>query len=161
MNEYRVTKYNPAFRDASGVYTRDEWISFDDVGRSFDGVVLTRCEYQLVEDAYVAAAIAFLREAAVPQLTVRGLENAGRRPLPFGEADAVTIQQLADALRGLLREEFWCRFESSDAFVHVGWDYYMYIGVPDACPAAKRCAEGLGLYVECVRSPYGGGSAAA
>lgn len=45
MNEYRVTKYNLAFRDSSGAYTRDEWISFGDIGRSFDGVKLTAEAY--------------------------------------------------------------------------------------------------------------------
>ena len=75
MKEYRVTKYNPAFRDSSGAYTGKEWISFGDIGRSFDGVKLTAEAYERVEDAYVAAAIAFLCESAVPHLAVRGLEN--------------------------------------------------------------------------------------
>jgi hypothetical protein len=75
VNEYRVTKYNPAFRDSSGAYTRDEWISFGDIGQSFNGVELTRDAYQQVEDAYIAAAMAFLREGDVRQLTVRAFEN--------------------------------------------------------------------------------------
>ena len=157
MNEYRVTKYNPAFRRGSGAYARDEWISFNDIGRSFGGVVLTRAEYQRVEDAYVAAAMAFLQEAAVPRLTVRGLENIRGRSVPFGEGDALTTEQAGDVLRRVLRDEFWCRLEAADAFIHVGWDYYMYLGVPRACPAARRRAEELGLYVEDFPSPYGRG----
>ena len=39
------------FRDSAGAYTRDEWTSFGDIGRSFDGVELTRGEYERVEDA--------------------------------------------------------------------------------------------------------------
>ncbi len=161
MNEYRVTKYNPAFRDSSGAYTRDEWISFGDIGRSFDGVELTRGGYERVEDAYVAAAVAFLREGAVPQLTVRGLENARGLPVPIVDGDAVPVEQISDVLRRVLREEFWCRLEAADAFVHVGWDYYMYVGVPHACPAARRLAEDLGLYVEDFASPHRGDPAAA
>jgi hypothetical protein len=156
VNEYRVTKYNPAFRDSSGAYTRDEWISFGDIGRSFDGVELTRGEYQRVEDAYVAAAIAFLRESAVPQLAVRTLEKKQGQAVRFSEGDALPIEQLPDVLRSVLREEFWCRLEATDAFVHVGWDYYMYVGVPRPCPAARRKAQELGLYVEDFASPYRG-----
>ena len=154
MNEYRVTKYNPAFRGPSGAYTRNEWISFGDIGRSFDGVKLTPEAYERVEDAYVAAAVAFLRESAVPHLAVRALENKQGQAVPICEGDALPIEQLADVLRGVLREQFWCRLEANDAFVHVGWDYYMYVGVPRPCPAARRKAEELGLYVEDFSSPY-------
>ncbi|HEV7298383.1 MAG TPA: hypothetical protein VGN72_03390 [Tepidisphaeraceae bacterium] len=160
MNEYRVTKYNPVFRDSSGAYTRDEWISFGDIGRSFDGVTLTPESYGRVEDAYVATAVAFLRESAVPHLTVRALENKQGQAVPINEGDALPIEQLADVLRSLLREEFWCRLEANDAFMHVGWDYYMYVGVPRPCPAARREAEERGLYVEDFASPYRGNAAA-
>ena len=156
MNEFRVTKYDPTFRESSGACTHDEWSSFHDIGRSFDGVELTRSEYQLVEDAYVAAAIAFLRDSAVPQLVVRNLENAQGPAVSICEGDALAIEQVADVLRSVLRGEFWCRFEAPEAFVHVGWDYYMYVGVPHPCPAAQRKAEALGLYVEEFASPYRG-----
>ena len=161
MNEYRVTKYNPAFRDSSGAYTRDEWTSVGDVGRAFDGVELTRGEYERVEDAYVTAALAFMREAAVAQLSVRGLENARGLPIPFAEGDALPLEQIPEVLRGVLREEFWCRLEADDALVHVGWDYYMYLGVPRPCPTTRRQVENLGLYVEDFASPYAGDPAAA
>ncbi|HEY2584432.1 MAG TPA: hypothetical protein VGI81_01560 [Tepidisphaeraceae bacterium] len=159
--EYRVTKYDPIYRNSSGAYTRDEWLSFGDIGRSFNGVELTSREYQKVEDAYVVAAIGFLREAGVPQLAVRGLENTGGVPLPFGEGDSLTVEQIPDVLRRLLRAEFWCRLEAAGAFLHVGYDYYMYVGVPRQCPAARRRAEDLGLYVEEFASPYRGGPDAA
>ncbi|MBA3377173.1 MAG: hypothetical protein H0U00_15405 [Actinobacteria bacterium] len=154
MNEYRVTKYDPAFRDSSGAYTREEWTSFDDIGRSFGGMVLTRGEYQRVEDAYACAALAFLQEVAVRNLIVRGLENTTGRSIPFAEGEALTLEQGDDALRRLLRGELWCRLEADDAFLHVGYDYYMYVGVPRACAAARQQAEELRLYVEDFASPY-------
>src|SRR5262245_6416722 len=83
--EYRVTKYDPAFRDSTGAYVRDEWTSFSDIGRAFSGVVLTEADYQRAEDAYVTAAVAFLREAGVASVTVAGLEHHAEIPLPWGE----------------------------------------------------------------------------
>ena len=156
VNQYRVTKYNPNFRDASGAYTRDEWTSVGDIGHAFGGIELTRGEYERVEDAYVTAAIAFMREAAVRQLTLRGLENTRGTPICFTEGDGLPVEQVADVLRGVLREEFWCRLEADDAFMHVGWDYYMYLGVPLPCPMARCEVEKLGLYVEDFASPYRG-----
>jgi hypothetical protein len=38
----RVTKYDPALRvGGRGAFTGDDWTSVSDVGRTFDGVVLT------------------------------------------------------------------------------------------------------------------------
>jgi hypothetical protein len=89
--EFRVTKYDPAHRDARGAYTRDEWTAVSDIGRAFGGVVLTEPEYRRVEDAYVTAAVAFLREAEVPSLAVAGLENHAAVPLPFAEGYSFTV----------------------------------------------------------------------
>ena len=36
MIEYRVTKYNPALRDARGAYIAAEWTSVADIGCEFN-----------------------------------------------------------------------------------------------------------------------------
>ena len=51
MNEYRVTKYNPAFRDQSGAYTKVEWISFTQNRANILGVPLTSDEYEHVANS--------------------------------------------------------------------------------------------------------------
>jgi hypothetical protein len=152
--EFRVTKYDPAYRDARDAYTRDEWTAVSDIGRDFAGVVLTEPEYQRVEDAYVAASLAFLREAGVLSLIVAGLENSARLPLPFSEGSVLSLSDAASVIRQVLREEFWCRLEEAGAFVHIGYDYHMYVGVTRPCPNAEGLARQLGLFVEPFRSPY-------
>lgn len=147
MLEYRVTKYNPLFRDSSGAYTRDEWTAVSDIGRSFEGVVLTRVEYQRVEDAYVAAAIEFLRETGVSSVAVMELENQGHT-LDFDASTVLSLERAGEVLRRVLREDFWCRLEAPKGYVRVGWDYYMYVGVSQPCPGAHALAEQLGLFVE-------------
>jgi hypothetical protein len=77
--EYRVTKYNPAFRDQRGAYTKVEWTMFRKIGQTFSGVVLTSAEYERVEDAYIQAALSFLRESGLPSMRVAGLENSRKR----------------------------------------------------------------------------------
>lgn len=153
MFEYRVTKYDPDLRDGVA-YLRDEWTSFSDIGQSFNGVVHTESEYQRVEDAYATAAVAFLREAGVVSLSVCGLENHNTIPLTIREGSALSLAQIGRVVRRILREHFWCRLEGVRAFVHIGWDYYMYIGVPVLCPGAISLARQLGLFPESFRSPY-------
>ena len=148
MLDHRITKYDPALRDPHGAYTRDEWTAFSDIGRAFGGVVLTPDAYRRVEDAYVTVALAFLREAGVASLAVAGIEDRGAGPLPFGEGSVLGLEALDDAIRRVLREEVWCQFEGADAFVHLGYDYYMYVGVPGPCPASRALAGRLGLFVE-------------
>ena len=62
---WRITKYNPAFRNEKGAYLKNEWISISDVGKSFDGKILTLPEYQKAEDAYVATALRIFSESGI------------------------------------------------------------------------------------------------
>ncbi len=153
MHEYRITKYNPAFRDSTGAYSKDEWTSFADIGRPFASGIFTREEYEFVEDAYVHVALAFLREAGLRSLRVEGLENHKGTQLSFSEGSLLTLGEVGNVIRRVLREECWCRLQSASGFVHVGWDYYMYVGVLNPCPAARRQAAETGLFVEEFVSP--------
>lgn len=154
MHQFRVTKYDPSFRNDKGYYLRDEWTSFLDVGKSYRGVVLTLTEYERVETAYVGAALGFLCDAGVYTLAARGVENPYHSPSAPTEGAQLETEALEAALRSVLREEFWCRFECDSAFVHFGWDYYMYVGVSVPCEAAKATAQASGLFVEPFESPY-------
>jgi hypothetical protein len=154
MLQYRLTKYNPAFRDHSGAYTRDEWTSVNDIGRSFGGMALTQEEYDRVEEAYVAVALNFLHESGQSSLTVSGLENNRKHPIEFAEGTILGLEQLGTVIRLVLREKCWCRLEGSAGFLHFGWDYYMYIGVPRRCPESQQLAKRLELFVEEFPLPY-------
>lgn len=153
MLQYRITKYNPAHRDASGAYLAQEWTSHSEIGHSFGNVALTSEAYQAVEDAYVVVAEAFLREAGVAELAVAGLEAHGDEP-HISEGERLAVQQVGSVVRALLRERFWCRLKGTGAFVHVGYDYYMYVGISRECPRANAAAKAHNLYVEEFASPY-------
>jgi len=153
VNEYRVTKYNPAFRRESDIYTKAEWTSFKDIGRTYSGVPLTAEEYERVEEAYVKVALGFLSEGGLSSVRVAGLENLRKQPLDFHNESVLPFDLIGGIIRRILREEFWCRLEGSEGFIHFGWDYYMYVGVPHPCPAAEARAAELGLYVEEFASP--------
>jgi hypothetical protein len=133
---------------------RDEWTSFSDIGQSFAGVLLTEREYQRVENAYATVAVAFMQEAGVTSLTVNGMENHACLPLPFSDSAVLGPTEIDSVVCQLLRAEFWCRLESIGGFIHVGYDYYMYLGVSALCPKAEALAHQLGLFVETFKSPY-------
>lgn len=154
---YRVTKCDPGNRDECGVYTVDEWTMFSQVGSVVDGKKLTMAEYQRTEDAYVASAISFLRESGAEIVTVEQLEDAHGEAAKLGirEASELDHEQAARLIRLILRERAWCELRGDESFVHFGWDYYMYVGVPTPCDASRAFAADRGLYVERCSSPYG------
>lgn len=151
MNEYRITKYDPQLRDARGAYSLpNEWTSYSDVDR---GIVSLQ-DYLATERSYVETAAAFLGEAGVAIIAARAVEN--RRGAKSAPAEGMLLRpsEWERSFRAVLREEWWCRFESEEAFVHFGWDYYMYVGVPRTPLRACAAASGRGLFVEPFTSPY-------
>lgn len=157
MIQHRVTKYDPQYRDATGAYTRNEWIMHSQIGESFDDGVLTEPQYLAVENAYINAAVSFLSESGVDSLAIDSLENArGSQPSDLTVADGhvCTLREIAEVARLVLRDQFWCKLIGDEAFLHFGWDFYMYVGVPVSCPIAISRATESGLFVESFDSPY-------
>ena len=158
MFEYRITKYDPRKRDAQGRYLDEEWTRYSQVGQVIAGRALTFEEYSRIETAYVNAAINLLAECDVDALTIRGLENSDDyRPDSFELREGTRLSggALSEAVRLLLREEFWCRLEDEHgSYVHVGWDYYLYAGAPCEPSASIKAARADGLFVEPFESPY-------
>ena len=101
MNWYRVSKYDPEFRDETGRYLRDEWTSVSDMGRSFDGVTLDPPTYLAIETAYVRSVREFMIDAGVTSLRVTYLEPPpDLDPLwEFGLPDGEELAPLARELR--------------------------------------------------------------
>lgn len=144
---WRVTKYDPALRDERGRFTDDTWTSIADIGASYDGEQLTLEEYERVEASYLAAARAFADEAGVTELEVRSVDHG---PRDLTEGELASIDRAIEILRLMLREEAICTLEAltNDFVLHVGFDYYMYIGAAQPCPHAVALATSNGLFVE-------------
>ena len=86
------------------------------------------------------------------------MENPGNIQVSRPDLRSGSICDLGDAenlFRMVLREQLWCKFEwQRQAYLHFGWDFYMYIGVHRSCPKSIYYAAGQGLFVEPFVSPY-------
>ena len=156
-HQYRVTKFDPALRSEDGSFQGNEWTAHSDVGRSFDCVRLSEHEYLKVEAAYLFAVGAFLREAKIENLVLRSLKNYSDSELPnFLQSEAnLSVAQSVEFARFALRGHAWGKLtDPGRAYVHFGYDYYLYLGLPTRCPAAIAEIQGRGLFVEVFRSPY-------
>ena len=75
MMNYRISKYNPKYRDEHGIYTRDEWTSISDVGEYFNGYEVTMEEYLETENRYVKAIDIILDYLKISYLYIMELEK--------------------------------------------------------------------------------------
>lgn len=168
MFTWRITKYNPNYRDEFGKYRKDEWTSYSDIGKIFNGYKVTKSDYLSVEDAYVEAIAFFMNSVKVTSLTVKCLEKKNKleqalevypdEMITFFEAlkekDVLKISEIQYLARMVLREELWCKLENDEMFVHFGYDYYMYIGSFRLCKDSIEKIKKMGLFVEEYQSPY-------
>lgn len=171
MNSWRVTKYNPKYRDNNGFYTRanQEWYLYSQIGEIYNGTKFTYSEYKKVEDAYVNAILYFMRDTGLNTLQIVGLSKNKKLEKtkhnsqkmiqvikPLKEQSIVNMNDIKYITRWNLRDDslFGCHFQSQDMFIHFGWDYYMYIGSTKECKDAIAKTEALGLFVEPMESPY-------
>jgi len=152
MHQYRVTKYDPKYR-VNGAYTREEWTSIADVGRTFAGHAFSMADYERVEQQHIDFLCTLAeREDAFP-LTIQSLEMH-HQPCLCEEGQQITLSQLPDLVRSVLREECWCKLVAGDFFIHFGYDYYLYVGCTHTQEAIGPLAAQYGLFAEAMPSPY-------
>jgi len=154
-NQYRVTKYDPSLRDATGAFAGCDWTSRSDVGSIFNGGTLSEAVYLNVENSYLSVMKSFLDEARIESMELTGFERRDAPADGFLDGANLSVAKSLDFARIALREEVWGKLVlPGKAYVHFGHDYYMYIGVPSKCEQSIAIASKLGLFVERFRSPY-------
>lgn len=148
MRQYKITKYNPINRDISGAYLLDEWTEFSDVGKLTDIK-----EYEVVERQYIESLKLLLSDNQITSLKLVGLEDY-QKLCPFKKTGSIPEHEFGNAFRSVLRSEYWCKFEAKHAYVHFGYDFYSYIGVPTASEYTIKRIEKKGLFIENCHSPF-------
>lgn len=150
MYRYRITKYNPKFRDEKGKYIKQEWTSVWDIENKNSNVILKFDEYINYESKYVDCVYKILNYYNIKFLTINNLEK------PIGITRKISSQQLQeligkdlecelyknitdnqkiiysnieDIIKMIFREELWCNLNDTSLGLtfQFGYDYYMYV----------------------------------
>ena len=131
MKRYFLTKWNPAYLDEYGTLPSkyNEWSSISDIGKMQNGEVLTEEEYIHTENAIISSLLSMMQEVGVSVLYTMHLEKKSDLGdylkiselyhtlytdhmkavfLKITEGMPLDGQDLADAMRLILREHFWC-----------------------------------------------------
>lgn len=160
---YRITKYNPDFRDEKGFYKKDEWTSISDIGKKFNKIILTKEEYKKTENNYIDAIYEILREKDIKKLKVYDLEinKKNLSELLADEKDIIKeinndkyldLKKSEKIIRLVLREMLWCKFcsELKDIKIEFGYDYYMYVECSKIKESTINIINKKGLFVEII-----------
>jgi hypothetical protein len=171
---FRITKYNPIYRDARGYYTKDEWLGFFQVGKKWDENrerILTMDEYQKTENDYIKTALEIKKEANVPTVKLRGVEfkpwTVRARKNLCADRNGKILRELVRTktvegnrdfcliVKAILRDTLWAKLENRTKtfYLHFGWDYYMYLGTTIDSERVFDIAKRNNLFAEFCDSP--------
>lgn len=75
MKHYRITKYNPEYRNSEWFYTREDWSDISDTGKIYDFKKLRYSEYKGVEDLYFSLVSYLYNESWVENISLKWLTS--------------------------------------------------------------------------------------
>ncbi len=119
--EYRITKYNPNYRNELGHYKKDEWTSISDVGRYFDENLFTLNEYYETENNYINCVKEIIKLQKLDTLKIKDYENPFGNNLKWSNKMIIKNDDIENIMQDCLREKCWCRIVSKNFFIHFGY----------------------------------------
>lgn len=145
MHKYRITKYDPRYRNRDGIYTKQDWTSVSDT----ECGALTIEKYIDTEDRYIRTFNNITSVVGISCLIVSSLEKmlscheVEERDKRYGltkyysadielfnevkEGIRLNIGKASDLIRLILREYIWCELSTgNDEKFTFGYDHYMY-----------------------------------
>lgn len=176
--KYRITKYDPVFRDLNGHYQADEWTSVSDIGKYYNGILFTTEEYLTTEHKYIAFYNDLLMQMRIKELKISNLEKyltldkvkqrLEKYNIRFNDQEMKLYCQLCDnclipvnhfayVLKMILRELVWCRIYAPDKKIAIefGYDYYTYLSGAILNDIIIKRAKEKGIFVESYNSDEG------
>ena len=175
MTQYRITKYNPRFRDDEGSYNNNsEWTAISDIGKP-EYNNLSYEEYEKTETAYVKSIFLIIEEKKVSSLRINSLkvgncydyfendENVWRFKnlylnietdiKPLKDGIEIGYDKLDKIIRLILREVMYFILTGKNIEVKFGYDYYMYVKCDKLKSSTIEAIEQMGLFVEQDQGP--------
>lgn len=165
---WRITKYNPHYRNSSGAFLHNEWTAYSDIGTTFNTIQFTYEKYVQAENLYIKAIQCFMNCHNITSLQIIELEKPKKIDFDhhdtqlminlfntMKEQDWLTETDIENFCKLILRDKLWCKLIYNEKiFVHFGWDFYMYIGSSLPCTNTLSTIQKSGLFAEPFESPY-------
>jgi hypothetical protein len=166
---YRISKYDPEYKDDDGKFLHREWTSISDIieGKNSDSFET----YYKTESAYADTVRLIMQQQDLDTLILDGMEYLPPTKQEFNDhlfkgyykhivptfvaeledlKDGYKLkgEQLEMMIRLILREVLWAELLAPDLKISFGYDYYMYVTCPPLPEEVIRHIHELGLFVE-------------
>lgn len=169
MNKYRISKYNPSYRGSTGRYSKEDWTAISDIGKIFDGKLLTIELYKSVEDNYVNTVRTIMDYLNISHLTAsdirrssneEGFERVVKKYQTLYNNEIreayynvvnntkLSAQKIEPVIRLLLREDIGADVYCDEMRVFIGYDYLMGIHTVQPIETIVPDIEIMGIFVE-------------
>ncbi|HGO5855727.1 hypothetical protein ACJ7Z2_05195 [Mannheimia glucosida] len=143
-HSYRITKYFNYNID--GFLADDGWSSFSDVPEK-----ISLEEYLKIEQQYIYTILAVCKQLNIEYLRIKQLSDSNKKS-GYRNRQKIKLSDLPIFLKGLLRENYWCKLTHFKCEFHFGYDYYLYcIAQADLFHFLNEQSE---LHIERFISPY-------
>ena len=146
---HEIVKYRPEFYDEKGRYQKDEWTSFSDVGKEYEGRIVTMEEYTEIENRFISITHAILEEAGCKYITLGYVYKSHHKRVKEGMR--VSASEIDYYLRLALRGKVFIVFINSSRGIQFDWseDYlymHLFCRIPD--DRLREIVESRGLYLD-------------
>ncbi|KMJ59853.1 hypothetical protein AB685_03070 [Bacillus sp. LL01] len=167
-NQWRISKYNPIFRDSEGIYTKtDEWTSVSELGKVIDGKPFTINEYLEIEQAFIDSIMRFIKLHKFTSIRIYSLEinkstsdskSALYEPnfdsLNLTEDSEIDIENIPTVCKMILREYIFCHLISEQFFIHFAYESYLFFGSNSIQSDLLDIGKNDKIFIEKMHSPY-------
>ncbi|MCQ2185671.1 MAG: hypothetical protein MJY92_02975 [Bacteroidales bacterium] len=163
----QLIKYNPDFYDEQGRYMADEWDSYFDIGKRFNGQILSAEKYRAVEESFVSAIKDLLVASGCRYVTIcliedhfTGTGHKGKlakecqelysQISQYKEGKRISVNEIDAVIKLCLREQYWCALVNEKKHMHVdfGYDYYVHILSRLSDVVKHEIAKKHGLFIK-------------
>ena len=152
MNHLCISKYDIKYRNELGVYLRDDWTSFFDIGKVWEGELLTREEYERVEKNYLDALRDIAQFVVSNAFEINSIEmwdyDTSHLGFPFVNGSIINLEQCLTLAKDIIREKVWCKIESEKLNIYCEYDYYIYISFEGDLDTVKAIIKKYDLFWE-------------
>lgn len=124
MTEYRISKYNPNLF-VNGVYSRNEWTSYSDIGKKFDAGILLMSQYESIENKYLVCLEKLFKVSKVDTLLIKKFEAS--ESCSWHKGLSLSVDESLRFIKDCLREKCWGLLYSKVMTLYVGYDYYIHV----------------------------------
>lgn len=146
---HEIVKYKPEYYDENGEYPKDEWTNYSDIGKVYEGKIVTMADYLDVENRFIDITRAILEAAGCSFITLGYVEARRRKGLKEGMR--VRVQEIDSFLRLVLRGKAYIVFINRSKGVQFDFSndvLYMHLNcrIPDN--ELRAIVESRGLYLD-------------